>query len=293
MLVCVDEAKMRERVVPAVYGVKHREVMVSPAQECWKRIECAPGDLGPGERQCECWTKTEIPPKYCSEPCPVCLEPERRCVQYTPARYGVEEERFILEPARCETICVPAEFDQRCRQVCVKPGHWEWRRNESCEVPCAPVPCTPCPVPCQPKPCAPPAPAPAPEALPALQVEMVDNAESGAKAGQFSLGDVVRYDLQIVSDGGSQALSGLKVLFTLPPELEFLSGQGQGLEITGGAQSGQTSSFELPLGTTQVMQVLCRVIAVPPTNLVQMTASVQSAEGLELATETESTTLKN
>ena len=269
-LVCCAEAEMREKIVPAVWGVKQREVMVCPPQEEWKRICCPPADLGPCEQQCECYTKVVKPGVYECEDCPVCLAPERRCVTYQPAEWKIVEERYEVAAGHCETVCIPAEYKQCYKDVCVKPGHWEWRRNEACEVPVQPMPAP----------------------LTALQVEMEDKAPSGEAAGVFSVGDVVRYDLRIVSDEGSMALDGLKVVFVLPPELEFVSGGGDGLEIMGAGQAAETVTFNLPLGSEVAMHVLCRVTSVPETNMAQLSASVRDAEGNELAVETESTTLK-
>ena len=277
-LVCCAEPEMREKIVPAVWGVKQREVMVCPPKEEWKRICCPPTDLGPCEQQAECYTKVVSPAVYECEECPVCLAPERRCVTYKPAEFKVIEERYEISPGHCETITVPAEYKQCTKEVCVKPGYWEWRRNEACEVPVV----MPMPAPC----------APPPAALTALQVEMEDKAATGEAAGVFAVGDVVRYDLRIVSDEGSKALDGLKVVFSLPAELEFVSGGGQGLEVMGSGQSAQSASFDLPLGSEVALHVLCRVTAVPETNLTQLSASVQDAEGNELAVESESTTLK-
>jgi hypothetical protein len=270
-IVCYQEPQLREKVVPAVWGIKKREVMVCPPRERWQRICCPPSELAEGERQGECWTKIECPPVYESEDCPVCLEPERRCVEYTPAQYKVVEERFLLEPGRCEVKCIPARYEERCREVCIEPGRWEWRRNEACEVP---------------------EPEPVEVGLPALQVEMTDKAATGEEAGVFGVGDVVRYDLTVVSDEGATAMPDLKVVFTLPPELEFISGGGDGLDMSGEGQSAATTTFGLAVGQTAEMHILCRVIASPATHMAQLTASVQTADGQELATETESTTLK-
>jgi hypothetical protein len=275
-VVCVSEAKLAEKVTPAVWGARKRDVMVAPGRDCWQRVECPPGDLGPCEKQCECWAKTEVPPRYCEVEERVCVSPERRCVQYTPAQYKVVEETFVIEPARCQEVCEPARFETRCREV-VQPGRWEWRRNEACEVP--------------EKACVP-APPPQVEELPALQVEMQDSDQAGGAAGVFAVGDVVRYDLIVSSDEGATPLAGLHVVFTLPPELQYMSGGGDGVQVTGSGQAARTGSFDLPLGARKKMYILCRVLAAPATNLVQLTASIQSASGVELALETESTTLK-
>ena len=147
-LVCVQEAKMGERCVSAEYGVKKRQVMVCPPREEWKRICCERDPELEGHTiQTQCWQKVVHPARYEEEDCPVCLSPERRCVEYTPAEYCVMEERYLVSPARCQCIPVPPVFDTRMKEVCVRPGRWEWRRNDACEVPCAPAvapaPCAP------------------------------------------------------------------------------------------------------------------------------------------------------
>ncbi len=279
-VVCSAEAELREKIVPAVWNVKQREVMVCPPQDQWKRIYCPQVELGPCEKQCDCYTKVVRPGVYACENCPVCLAPERRCVTYKPAQYKVVQERFEAVPARWETLHIPAKY-KMCRQkVCVQPGRWEWRRNEACEVPVQVVRIQAVPV------------QPLPAPLTALQFEMEDKAASGEPAGIFTVGDVVRYDLRIVSDGGSKALEGLKIVFTLPPELDFISGIGTGVKITGSGQAAETAPFVLPVGAEVALHVLCRVTAVPETNLTQLEATVLDAEGNVLATETESTTLK-
>lgn len=272
-LVCCEEPQLRERVVPAVWAVTSREREVCPPQEQWQRVCCPQGDLEWGEVQCECWTKCVRPPVCCEEPCPVCLAPERRCVHYTPAEYEVGEERFLIEPGRCEDVCIPAVFEQRCRDVCVCPGRWEWRHNVACEVPV----------------CAPP---PVPATYPAIQVEMEDNGPAGEECGVFGVNDIVRYDLRVLSDAGSQALSGLKAVFSIPPELEFISGGGQGVAVAGAGQSAESGTFDLPVGANVSLHILCRVVAVPASNLLQLTAAVRHADGTDLAVETESTTVK-
>jgi hypothetical protein len=289
-IVCHSDPQLTEKITPAVWGVTSRERVVCPEQEEWKRICCPPQEKqNPCEVQMDCWAKCKKPAVTCQEDCPVCLAPERRCVQYKPAGYKVVEERYLIEQGRWQYRCIPPKFEQKCRQVCVQPGHWEWRRNEACEVPCAPcapAPCAPAPAPCVPMP--PPAPAP----LPALQVEMDDSGEGGEDAGIFAVGDTVRYDLRIVSDEGSQGMASLKATFTLPAELEFISGGGAGIEITGSGQSAESATFDLPVGGSIAMYVLCTVKSAPASGLVQLTASVKDSEGFELAVETESTTLK-
>lgn len=130
--------------------------------------------------------------------------------------------------------------------------------------------------------------------LPAIQVEMIDvDANRNAK-GIFEVGENFIYTLQVLNDVGTALTPDLRVNWTLPPELEFVSGVGdRGATVTGSGQSGQSSSFVLAPDQVQNFEITVRVISVPPRNLVQTRASVVSAAGAqELATETESTTLK-
>ncbi len=278
-LVCVAEAQLGERDTPARWATKKRPVMVCPPREELRRVDCPPADLAPGEVQCECWTKVQHPAVWGEEDCPVCVSPERTCLEYKPAEYKVVQERFLLEPAHTEEVCEPAVFTTRCRQAPRCGGHWEWRRNVACEVPTETA-------------TAPPMPAPAPVRLKALQVEMQDRAESGAEAGQFSVGDIVRYDLVVANDEGSEGLDGLKVDFALPPELEFVKGGGYGVTVSGSGQQATSASFDVPVGQSVTISVECRVLSAPPSSLVQTKATVRDATGTELAEETESTTLK-
>ena len=266
-LTCVSPAQTREVIKPGVWTQTKEDVLVRPARSTYRRVDCPTSDLGPCEKAGDCWVKQDCPPVFKQACKAVCVEAPTRTLEYTPAKYELREERFLLSPARCETQCVPAKYEDRTRTECVSPGRWEWRRNESCEVPVE-------------------------EGLPALEVEMVDSNPQGGEEGVFAQGSVVRYDLTVRSDVGSQAFPTIKVVFSLPPELEFISGGGQGVQVTGSGRSAYSSTFKLPLEQEVRMHILARVKGVPPTSYVQATASIQTEAGEELATETESTTLK-
>jgi hypothetical protein len=221
----------------------------------------------------ECWTKTCTPPVWGQECCPVCVAPERHCVDYTPAQYKVIEERYIAEEGFCQEICEPPVFDTRFREVCVCPGRWEWRRDVTCAVPCPP-------------------PAPPPQEYAALEVEMKDSDAVGGEEGVFTVGQRVRYDLVISNDAGSAGMGPMRVVFSLPPELEFVEGGSeQGTRISGQGNSAASDVFSVPLDGSMRMHVLVAVRSVPANNVTKFTASVQSADGHELAVEEESTTL--
>jgi hypothetical protein len=131
--------------------------------------------------------------------------------------------------------------------------------------------------------------------LPALQIEMIDTAIDGSPKGIFRLGEEFLYVLEVQNDVGSALTPDLRVNWTLPPELEYVRGVGDGgATVSGAGQSCSSSMFVLRPNQVQRFQVVCRVIQVPPRNLVQTRASVaMDANGQELAVETESTTLKN
>lgn len=131
------------------------------------------------------------------------------------------------------------------------------------------------------------------EGLPALQLEMIDLDNKREKAGIFELGETFIYSLDVLNDMGTAITPDLKILWSLPPELEFVSGAGdRGVTVTGSGQSAESSSFVLAPDEAQRFELVVKVIGVPPRHLVQTRASVQTTTGTELATETESTTLR-
>jgi len=258
-LCCLSGPKLKEVETPGVWTTKHRDVLVRPEHAVWKRIQCANNPCG------ECYTKQDCPPVFKKECQSVCLRAPKKCVSFTPAKYKLVDERYEISPARCETRCTPGRYETRTREVCVTPGRWIWRRNKDCEIPDV--------------------------GLPALEVEMVDSDASGKEAGLFELGSTVRYDLVVRSDVGSEAFPELHVLFTLPAELEFISGGGDGVTVTGSGQSGATSVFKLPLEGEVKIFLLARVLSIPSSPFVQTRASILNDAGEELAVETESTSL--
>jgi len=130
--------------------------------------------------------------------------------------------------------------------------------------------------------------------LPALQVEMIDTALDRSPQGIFRLGEEFMYRLSVENDGGSALTPDLRVAWTLPPELEFVRGRGEGKHTVAGAgQAASTSRFVLRPNQRLIFEIECKVVAVPPRALVQARAAVVTdPEGLELAVETESTTLR-
>lgn len=131
--------------------------------------------------------------------------------------------------------------------------------------------------------------------LPALQTEMVELDMQRQPGGMFSVGDTFLYELTVSDDGGTALTPDLQVVWTLPPELEFVSGAGsRGETVTGSGQRAESSAFVLAPGQSVRLEVQVRVKAVPERNLTQARAAVISASsGAELANESESTTLRS
>lgn len=130
--------------------------------------------------------------------------------------------------------------------------------------------------------------------LPAIQSEMTDKDSAGVEKGIFKVGEEFIYVLDVQNDVATQSTPPLKVVFSLPPELEFVSGTAdRGVTITGAAQGATSSEFRLDLNEKVRIEYRVRALAVPPGNLVKVVASIQRAsDGVDLANETESTTIK-
>jgi hypothetical protein len=131
--------------------------------------------------------------------------------------------------------------------------------------------------------------------LPAIQLEMIDVDANRQPKGIFEMGESFIYILKVENDVGTALTPDLKVVWTLPESLEFVSGTGdRGATISGSGRSAESSSFVLRPNQVQNFELMVKVVAVPPRNLTQARAAVVTASGdQELATETESTTLKN
>lgn len=73
-----------------------------------------------------------------------------------------------------------------------------------------------------------------------------------------------------------------------------MSGSGdRGATVTGAGQKAETAAFVLAPNQVLKFELVVKVVGVPDKNLVQSRAAVvTAASGIELATETESTTLK-
>ncbi len=131
--------------------------------------------------------------------------------------------------------------------------------------------------------------------LTALQVEMTDKAKDGTEAGVFRVGETFVYRLRVENDVGTESTPELNVVWTLPPELEFISGKSMSgsASVTGSGQSVRTSNFAMGVGEREDFEILVRVLSAPESTLVKTVAIVQrAADDVELASESESTTLQ-
>jgi hypothetical protein len=130
--------------------------------------------------------------------------------------------------------------------------------------------------------------------LPALQLEMIDLDENREPQGVWEIGQKFLYVLTVENDKGTAITPDLKVVWTLPEHLDFVSGAGdQGVTVSGSGQAAESSAFVLAPDQKQNFEIVVQVLSVPDRNLIQTRASVVSvAGGQELATETESTTLR-
>ena len=130
--------------------------------------------------------------------------------------------------------------------------------------------------------------------LPAIQLTMADKDTAGAEKGIFKVGEEFLYVLAVQNDEGNSVTPDLKVMFTLPKELEFVSGKSDGkVTVTGAGQSAESSAFALvPPNQKLTITLRVKAVAAPPSTLVKVRAVVETTGGLALATKVESTTIQ-
>lgn len=129
--------------------------------------------------------------------------------------------------------------------------------------------------------------------LPAIQSEMTDKDPTGAEKGIFQVGEEFLYVLDVQNDVGTTSTPELKVIFSLPKELEFISGTGdRGVTVSGSGQSATSTGFTLGTNEVEHLTIRVKASAAPPSNFVQTRASIQTTGGIEVAEESESTTIK-
>ena len=262
-LVCVQEAKLRHDETPPTFVNRTRTVTTSPERSVWRKLPCDTCGCNPQE----CWKK-ETCPATMEEICEqVCQEAGAIRLHFTPAQYRLVPEKYEITPARCEEVQIPPRFEMRSKRVCTCKGKWKWTRR------------------------------PVARRLAALQVELDDQSADGTEKGVFEHGELVRYTVRLTHDQGSMAMTNLRVVFALPPELEFVrasvpDASGGAITIKGSAQAAASDVFALNIGEVRTIHVLARVIGVPESHLVQFGTRVEAATGELLAVETESTTLR-
>lgn len=278
----MDEApRVVERSTPGQYATQRRVVQASPAHERTRTVTV------PGKDPCtppSTLKVTERTPAVMQEECSrVALRPDRVALEYTPGSYRCVDERYEISPGFSQTVREPAQWATVTRKVVLQPGRWEWRLNPTCTVP-APVE-APAPVACAPAP-------PREQPLHALELEMIDLHPDGNRKGVFKVGSLIRYEVRVASDTAQGAMEGLRLVFDLPPELEYVTGSsGTGLRVQGAGQQARTSEFRLAGEEALEMHIVARVKAAPPSELLQVAARVQDRSGETLAWETESSTV--
>jgi len=129
--------------------------------------------------------------------------------------------------------------------------------------------------------------------LPAIQSEMTDKDLQGAEKGIFPVGESFTYVLEVQNDAGTTVTPELKIIFSLPKELEFVSATAEmGVTVAGAGQAAESTPFTLTPNQSLRVTMTVKAIAAPASNLVQTRASIQTTGGVEVAEETESTTVK-
>ena len=131
--------------------------------------------------------------------------------------------------------------------------------------------------------------------LTALQVEMTDKRNDGSEWGIFRVGETFIYRLRVENDVGTERTPEMKVIWQLPPELEFVSGRNMSgqTEVTGSGQAAESGDFSMAVGGKMDFELMVRVVSAPASTLVKTVAVIQrSSDGAELASESESTTLR-
>jgi uncharacterized repeat protein (TIGR01451 family) len=130
--------------------------------------------------------------------------------------------------------------------------------------------------------------------LVAIQSDMRDRDVGGTEKGVFRVGESIVYSLEVQNDGGSGATPSLKVVVTLPKELRFVSGKGPtGMTFTASGTTVESTPFVLvPPDQKAHIELTVRVASKPPVSFVKTRASIQTLSGVELAGETESTTIQ-
>ena len=127
---------------------------------------------------------------------------------------------------------------------------------------------------------------------------MTDKDQNGSEEGIFRVGETFIYRLRVENDVGTEATPEMHVVWNLPPELEFVSGRSMtaARRSRGSGSSGaQRSPSRCGVNESVTdFEILVRVLSAPANGLVKTRRTVnRTSDDAELASETESTTLKN
>src|SRR5262249_29166436 len=101
------------------------------------------------------------------------------------------------------------------------------------------------------------------EGLISLSTGMTDKDLAGNEKGVFLVGESFLYVLDVANAGASGATHELKIVLTVPKELEFVSGKGsEGMKFTANGATVESSPFVLApnekLHVTYTMHVLSK-----------------------------------
>lgn len=138
--VVVKPEERRRVPVAAVYEDRTERVMVCDAKTEWRKVECAPKQLGQGEQAVECWTLVTIPAQFEDRVTRVMVQPETFREEVIPAVIAPQVRTVVVAEGYMKKVDVPALFDEVTREIEVSPARWEWRRTGECEVPAAAEP---------------------------------------------------------------------------------------------------------------------------------------------------------
>jgi hypothetical protein len=131
------------------------------------------------------------------------------------------------------------------------------------------------------------------EGLIALRSDMTDKDLGGAEKGVFTVGESFLYVLDLANEGGSGVTPDLKVVLTVPKELQFVSGKGPaGMSFTRNGVLVESTPFVLAPNQKLHVEYTVKAAAKPPVPFVKTRASIQTMSGVEIAGESESTTIQ-
>jgi uncharacterized repeat protein (TIGR01451 family) len=127
---------------------------------------------------------------------------------------------------------------------------------------------------------------------PTLRLALAEKDAAGVEKDAFAVGETYRYVFEVRNDSPSATTPDLRVVFALPKEVEFVSGTAdRSISVTGAGATVETNPFVLAPNERVEVSVQVKATARPPDGRAQMRAAVRTTSGVEVATETEATTL--